>query len=285
MANICLYKIKVNGSKKACYALINMMPLYSGDKYIIREEGSDDDYTSVFTGDCKWSVDSYTKYVDGLMPYTKEELDKIEDGDGWNYPLINKSLLLDCDIYCNSKDIDDYCYAIYSHYNRGIEINDECPKELHIKRGRDYDTYLSEDELERENNLVLYDACEVRFSDNRSYLYLGKYNIGDLVYVDGNREGCLGQVKKLDQILISVNNSYKNIVEFVCNVDLFKNEDVELIWTSFSKPKDRKIYLKSIGLEESVTKKKFLTLMENKWIEFAQKDNNWENFLEFIKQS
>lgn len=283
MANICLYKIKVNGNKRACYALIDMMPLYSGEKYIIREEGSDDDYTLVFTGDCKWSVDCYTKYVDGLKPYTKEELDKVEDGDGWDYPLINKSLLLDCDIYCNSKDIDDLCYAIYSHYNRGIEIFDECPKELHIKRGRDYDTYLTEEELEKENNLVLNDVCEVRFSDNRSYWYLGKYNIGDLVYVDGNREGSLGQVKRVDQYLISVDSAYRNVVKFVCNVDLFKSEDIEPIWTSFAKVKDRKIYLKSIGLEETISKKKFLTLMENRWLEFAQKDNNWENFVNSVR--
>ena len=35
MANICLYKIKVKGSKKSCYKLVDMMPLYSGEKEYI----------------------------------------------------------------------------------------------------------------------------------------------------------------------------------------------------------------------------------------------------------
>ena len=43
MANICLYKIKVRGTRDACYALINMMPLYSWEKEILSEEGTDED--------------------------------------------------------------------------------------------------------------------------------------------------------------------------------------------------------------------------------------------------
>ena len=57
MANICLYKIKVKGTKTACYALVNMMPLYSWEKEYLSEEGTDEDYTLVFSGACKWSVD------------------------------------------------------------------------------------------------------------------------------------------------------------------------------------------------------------------------------------
>ena len=68
MANICLYKIKVKGSKKACYKLVDMMPLYSGEKEYISEEGTDEDFTLVFTGDCKWSVDCYTKFEKDLKP-------------------------------------------------------------------------------------------------------------------------------------------------------------------------------------------------------------------------
>lgn len=48
MANVCLYKIMVKGNKKACYKLIDMMPFYSGEKEIILEESSDDNFTLVF---------------------------------------------------------------------------------------------------------------------------------------------------------------------------------------------------------------------------------------------
>ena len=81
MANICLYKIKVKGSKKACYKLVDMMPLYSGEKEYISEDGTDEDFTLVFTGDCKWSVDCYTKFEKDLKPYTEEELDKVFKND------------------------------------------------------------------------------------------------------------------------------------------------------------------------------------------------------------
>ena len=138
MANICLYKIKVKGRKRACYALMDMMPLYSGEKYVLSEEGTEDDYTLVFLGDCKWSVSAYTKKLPEVRTFTQEELDAVSDGDYWETTLSDKSVLLDCEIFCNSKDIDDSCWSVFEHYDRGQKIFDECPKELHIKRGRDY---------------------------------------------------------------------------------------------------------------------------------------------------
>ena len=132
MANICLYKIKVKGRQQACYALVNMMPLYSSEKDYLLEEGTEDDFTLVFTGDCKWAVDCYTSPMKDPKPFTQEELDAVNDGDHWDKTLKDKSILLDCEIFCNSKDIDDSCWSVYEHYNRGKKINDECPKELHI---------------------------------------------------------------------------------------------------------------------------------------------------------
>ena len=53
------------------------MPLYSGDKEYLSAEGTEEDFTLVFLGDCKWSVDSYTVFEDKLKPYTEEELDTL----------------------------------------------------------------------------------------------------------------------------------------------------------------------------------------------------------------
>lgn len=139
MANICVYKIKVKGNQTACYRLINMMPLYCGEKEILFEEGTEDDFTLVFKGDCKWYVDAYTSPLADPQPLSAEEIEAIDDGDHWGVTLRDKSVLLNCEIFCNSKDIDDSCWAIFDHYNKGEIVNDACPKELHIKRGRDFD--------------------------------------------------------------------------------------------------------------------------------------------------
>ena len=138
MANACLYKIKVVGPKLACYKFIDTMPAFNRDKEILSEEGTDDNYTLVLIGDCKWSVSAYTERMADPQPFTQEQLEAIEDGDHWDKTLKDKSVLLGCEIFCNSKDIEDRSWAIYEHYKNGVEIKDECPKELHIKKGREY---------------------------------------------------------------------------------------------------------------------------------------------------
>ena len=280
MANICLYKIKVKGTKTACYALVNMMPLYSWEKEYISEEGTDEDYTLVFSGACKWGVDCYTEKHKGLVPFTPEEIAKVEDGDGWGYPISEKSFLLGCEIFCNSKDIDDACWADYIHYNKGKQIFDECPKELHIKRGRDYDIGYEPSESSGSVSSKVVPTCKVRFTDNYSYWYLGEYQIGDLVYVDGAKSNILGQVKEVSDS--SKTTAIYNIVKHIGNVGLANKEEIESIWTSY-KAKERKVYLKSIGLDETINKNKFIALIENRWLEFAQTNNNWTDFIKTLK--
>ncbi len=290
MANICLYKVKVKGTKKACYKLVHMMPLYSSEKEYISEEGSDDDFTLVFSGDCKWSVHYRTTPQKDLVPFTEEEIDKIQDGDGWEYTLQDKSLLLNCEIFCNSKDIDDVSYACYDHYNRGVEIFDECPKELHIKRGRDYDAdgmvftdqgFLSVNILA--NNAInaadVKPTCKVKF-ESGTYWYLGDFEVGDLVYTEGAKKGCLGKV--VEKSTSDKVTAIYNVVNCVGHIGEFISEDIEAIWNSY-KAKARKEYLKALGLDESLTKKKFISLMENKWTSFAQKENDWNQFLDSLK--
>ena len=278
MANICLYKIKVKGTKDACYALINMMPLYSWEKDILSEEGEDDDYTLIFTGACKWSTSSYTHHTDGLVPYTPEQVANVQDGDGWDICMLDKSLLLSCEIFCNSKDIDDSCYAVYEHYNKGKQVYDDCSKELHIKRGRDYDFGY---EGPGASNFVEKPVCRVRFADNRSYWYLGDAAIGDIVYVDGAKVNCMGQVKE-----VSTNTHHAaiySVVNNVCNVAIANPEDIEKIWTSYLKVKDRKAFLVRIGFAENTTKKQFITAVENLWLDFARSENNWDKFIQMMQ--
>ena len=64
---------------------------------------------------------------------------------------------------------------------------------------------------------------------------------------------------------------------------LSATEYFENIWDSY-KPKERKEFLKEIGLDEKTTKKKFISIMEFKWIEFALKDNNWDKFMNSFKK-
>jgi hypothetical protein len=132
MANICLYKIKVIGMKKACYALVNMTPLYAGEKQYLYESGTDEEFTLIFLGTCKCGINAYTVPMKNPRPLTDEELDAIKEGDHWDKTLIDKSILLNCEIFCDSKEMDDYCYSIYEHYNRGKKIYDNSPENFHI---------------------------------------------------------------------------------------------------------------------------------------------------------
>ena len=278
MANICLYKIKVKGTQRACYALVDMMPLYSWEKEYISEEGTEDDFELVFLGACKWSTSAYTSAMKDPKPFTKEELEAVQDGDHWDKTMKDKSILLNCEIFCNSKDIDDSCWAIYEHYDRGKEIHDECPPELHIKRGRDYDeapiVYAAS------GSPAAYEPpkekCKVKF-ESGSYWYTGDYEVGDIVYVEGAKSGCVGRVT------VSVKDgsgeaAFYPIINKVGHADEFVEADIEALWASM-KPKDRKEYLVKIGLEEKTTKKKFISVMDYQWTKFALNENDWSKFL------
>lgn len=131
MANVCQYKIQVTGTKVACNALINMMPLYCDEKEILSEEGTDEKYTIVFSGACKWSVDSYTNPMDNPQPLTQEKIEAVEEGDHWDKTLKDKSALLSCEIFCCSIDADEKTPEILEHYICGKEsCHDTFPTEL-----------------------------------------------------------------------------------------------------------------------------------------------------------
>ena len=280
MANICLYKVMVKGRKKVCYKLVDMMPLYSSEKILLREEGTDEDFTLVFSGDCKWAVNCYTVPLENPAPLREEEIDEIEDGRYWGVNLREKSILLDCEIFCNSKDIDDISYADYEHYDKGKIIHDECPKELHIKRGRDYDTDEDITVTIQIPTVEAQKTCRVKF-ESGTYWYIGDYAVGDLVYVEGSKKDCLGKVTETKE---QDAGGFYRITKCVGHIDAFIAEDIEAIWNAY-KPKDRKEYLLKLGIEDKMTKTKFLSLAEWQWTLFAQKENDWTHFLQLLKNA
>ena len=254
-----------------------MMPLYSSDKFVLSEEGTEDEYSLVFIGDCKWHVDAYTQVRPDIEPFTDEELERVGDGDYWDVTLCQKSILLDCDIMCNSKDIDGGGRAYYERYNRGIEIYDECPKELHIKRGREYDF---DGDFEPEGReAVAGTECKVKF-EKGTYMYVGDYEVGDLVYVEGAKSGCLGRVIEAKKVE-DCNAAYYNIVEKIGHADAFNEKAVVTLWDSHA-PFARKEWLKKLGLDEKLAKKKFISIMEWQWTNFAVDNNNWDDFIASI---
>lgn len=280
MANICMYKIKVVGRQRACYAFIDMMPSYSYEKEILEESGTEDNYELILRGDCKWSVSSYTSPMENPKPFTQEELDAVQDGDHWDKTLKDKSVLLDCEIFCNSKDIDDSCWAIYEHYNRGKAIYDDCPKELHIKRGRDYDhgydIVIPLSTVTGTHNHY-GTLCKVKLQGG-TYWYVGDYEVNDVVTVDGAKKGLIGVVTEVAKDKST--SGYLKILSKIGTVGTFVQEDVENLWKSY-KPKERNDYFAKLGLEPDLTKKKFVTLMYWRWV--SENRDNWEEFLKSIR--
>lgn len=102
--------------------------------------------------------------------------------------------------------------------------------------------------------------CKVRFNDNRSYWYIGQYSVGDLVYVDGLKQGCLGQVKAISDT--NIYNAAYRVIECVGHIDLIITEEVKAIWNSY-KAKEKRAFLQSMGMDISVTEKQFVSLVEN----------------------
>lgn len=74
MANRCMYKMVVRGKKNACYAF------YAGQLHYVQdinyEGGSDENYKIRFSGECKWTVDSYCVRYDGEPVELPEDCDE-----------------------------------------------------------------------------------------------------------------------------------------------------------------------------------------------------------------
>ena len=169
MADICNYKIKVHGRKNACYAFMCSTSAF-GEREIISEYGSENDYTLLFKGCCKWSIDSYCKEFNGEKPVVlPENLDNVineAEDKYWYHSVQERSEMFQVEVWCNSgspetfesviedlvesgeftleeiKNNEEFSPYEYQHYNCGKEIWDDMPEEIVM----DFDLLDFEDE-------------------------------------------------------------------------------------------------------------------------------------------
>lgn len=111
MANRCMYKMVVRGKKNACYAF------YAGQLHYVQdinyEGGSDENYKIRFSGECKWTVDSYCVRYDGEpveLPEDCDEAMKYAKEVG-NINVEGRAKMYSVSVIYNSTDLDDPEFA------------------------------------------------------------------------------------------------------------------------------------------------------------------------------
>ena len=120
--------------------------------------------------------------------------------------------------------------------------------------------------------------CKVKLQGG-TYMYVGEYEINDIVHVEGAKSGLMGVV--IEVLKDRSTSGCLKILEKTGHISEFIEADVKAIWKSY-KPAARKEYLVKIGFEPEITKKKYLTLMYWKWVEYCVKNDDWEDFIKSI---
>ena len=140
MADLCDFRIMVQGRKNACYAFWSTQ--LAEDAQIVKEYGSEDAYLLEFAGCCKWDPDAYCKPYQGEMPvdlpadFAQASTVAAQEYSG--YTQQSRSEMFSVDVQCNSvfgpvrSGGVEGCYV---HYKNGAEIHDTCPKNLLIHPG------------------------------------------------------------------------------------------------------------------------------------------------------
>ena len=272
MANVCKYKIKVNGTKISCLALVNMMPLYCGEKEILSVNGTDECFSMTFSGDCKWSVDAYTQKHKNLSSLSKEEIEQINDGMYWDYPLSEKSLMLNCEIFCVSADIDEETmWPYHEHYINGERNDENFPMELELIPGYDYNG---------RQKCIWEDfgthGCKVQV-DGKTKWYAGTQEVGDVVYVSTNGANMPGRVLEVAEH--GIQRYVGCIIGCIGNVKEYNESDIEMWWKS-KKPNERVENLSRLGfsMDNKITKDKFMKWTSEKWTIFGL-NHTWQEFV------
>ena len=122
MADYTTYRVKVKGTKDECYAFMNSMS-QSDEIQIHDEKGTDDKYTLLFQGQCKWFVDAYCKSWIGSFDI---EIPKTEE-EAWQYQFIyaqDRSKLFNVDVWVNEVD-EEMTSECYQHFKCGEYIKDK----------------------------------------------------------------------------------------------------------------------------------------------------------------
>ncbi len=133
MANICWYQIRAKGKKKNVYMIYHTMPCCD-DITIKSKKGNNNDYTLIFSGSCKWSLDAY---CDNSTNKLKIDVEEYVDEDGgllkdvtdyWYYTLKDKSKIYDCEIEAFTEyedydvEEDEGDKPTFEHYKDGKKI-------------------------------------------------------------------------------------------------------------------------------------------------------------------
>lgn len=134
MANICSYRVIVNGKKNSCYAFLGSMSCLD-NKEIVNESGNDQDYTLHFEGNCKWAVDygCNTPWEGDFpvkLPDDYEEAREIAEIEYWYNTVQERSKMFEVEVWCNSADIEDSTYELFEHYKNGVSLGGKCPEEI-----------------------------------------------------------------------------------------------------------------------------------------------------------
>lgn len=147
MANYCDYKGILKGRKNACYAAYGCFQAYD-DKWIVKEYGTSDDYFLQFEGNCKWSIQHYSRPWEESKPITipedPEEAFEYTEKNYQNLALADICQLFQVELLCNWGVFEEDDRATFVHFIRNIKINSYCPDELRFKEERAWIPYAQE---------------------------------------------------------------------------------------------------------------------------------------------
>ena len=124
MADLCEYKFIIKGKKNACYAFFGSQ-IYADEKEIVKESGTDENYTLCFCGDCKWapnfSDNDWNTEAPIVIP--EDPIEAMEQMDCMDYGVPSRSKAFQVEVIgCWSPEEE---FVEYFHYINGEYKNDE----------------------------------------------------------------------------------------------------------------------------------------------------------------
>ena len=124
MADLCEYKCIVKGKKNACYAFFGSQ-ICADEKEIVKESGTDENYSLYFYGDCKWALNlsdiDWNPSSPVILPKNPQKA--MAEMESLDYGVPSRSKVFQVEVIgCWSPDED---YTEYFHYINGEDMNDE----------------------------------------------------------------------------------------------------------------------------------------------------------------
>ena len=109
MANICVYHVVIKGKKNNALLMAGALPVMD-DKEIVDSYGTDEKYTVLVKGDCKWTLTAYQSRNEDLkeisVPEDEDEA-YMKGNDFWYVDFDQMADLLGVELHTAEIDIDD----------------------------------------------------------------------------------------------------------------------------------------------------------------------------------